>query len=100
MANAEKHFKGWYKLAVMQLKLAMAVVCLSAVPLSAQEVNQLTTEEQKQGYALLFNGRNLDGWDGDRQLWSVKDGVIVGCSDEHPFKVNTFLIHKEEQADF
>ncbi len=26
----------------------------------------------------LFNGRNLDGWDGDERLWSVRDGAIRG----------------------
>ncbi len=25
----------------------------------------------------LFNGKNLDGWEGHQQLWSVRDGVIV-----------------------
>ena len=25
----------------------------------------------------LFNGKNLDGWEGYEDLWSVKDGVIV-----------------------
>jgi len=73
---------------------------LIATCAAAQPANQLTPEEQQQGYRLLFNGRNLDGWDGDRQLWSVHDGAIVGCSDEHPFKVNTFLIYKDEFADF
>ena len=73
---------------------------LCAACAAAQPANQLTPEEQQQGYRLLFNGHNLDGWDGDRQLWSVHDGAIAGCSDEHPFKVNTFLIYKDEFADF
>ena len=53
------------------------------------------------GYTLLFNGKNLDGWDGDPALWSVQDGAIVGSSDGHPFKVNTFLIYKTRKfSDF
>jgi hypothetical protein len=62
--------------------------------------NQLTPEEKKEGYTLLFNGKNLDGWDGDPVRWSVQDGVIVGSSDGHPFKVNTFLIHKGTFQNF
>jgi hypothetical protein len=27
-----------------------------------------------------FDGRTLDGWDGDRAFWSVEDGAIVGRS--------------------
>ena len=80
------------KLAALALMLALGV--------SAAELNRLTPEERKQGYLLLFNGRNLDGWDGDPALWSVENGVIVGSSDGHPFKVNTFLIYKKPFAEF
>src|SRR5579872_5160653 len=84
----------------MLIKRAIAVACLGAAVVCAQPLNQLTPEEQKQGFFLLFNGKNLDGWDGNKQLWSVQDGSIVGCSDDHPFTVNTFLIYKDEFADF
>jgi hypothetical protein len=44
----------------------------------------------------LFNGKDLTGWDGDPQFWSVKDGVIHGStSKEKPAKGNTFLVYKE-----
>jgi hypothetical protein len=84
----------------MSTRQVIVLGWLFAACAAAQPANQLTPEEQQQGYRLLFNGRNLDGWDGDRQLWSAHDGNIVGCSDEHPFKVNTFLIYKDEFADF
>lgn len=48
----------------------------------------------------LFNGKSLDGWDGDRTLWRVENGAIVGDSDGRPFKVNTFLILKKKYTDF
>lgn len=41
----------------------------------------------------LFNGTNLEGWDGDTRLWSVKDGVIHGeTTPENKANGNTFLI--------
>lgn len=41
----------------------------------------------------LFNGRNLEGWDGDPKYWSVKEGAITGqTTAENPLKINTFLI--------
>lgn len=41
----------------------------------------------------IFNGKNLKGWDGDADFWSVKDGVIHGeTTDEKRAKNNTFLI--------
>jgi Domain of Unknown Function (DUF1080) len=67
-----------------------------ATALAGADLNTLTPAEQKEGYSLLFNGKNLDGWDGDPALWSVQDGAIVGSSDNHPFKVNTFLVYKKQ----
>lgn len=41
----------------------------------------------------LFNGRSLDGWNGDPRLWSVRDGVIHGeTTPEKAADGNTFLI--------
>lgn len=51
---------------------------------------------------VLFNGKDLDGWDGDPRLWTVKDGVIHGeTTKEVPTKGNTFLIYKNAKpGDF
>jgi hypothetical protein len=67
---------------------------------SPQAINTLTPQEKNEGFTLLFNGKNLDGWDGDPVRWSVQNGVIVGSSDGHPFKVNTFLIYKGTYKNF
>ena len=43
----------------------------------------------------LFDGKTLDGWDGNPLHWSVEEGVIVGVNTvENPTKGNTFLIWK------
>lgn len=47
----------------------------------------------------LFNGKDLDGWEGHKDLWSVRDGVIVGKNTE-PIKVSTYLLTKEKYGDF
>ncbi len=45
------------------------------------------------GFKNIFNGKNLSGWDGNKEFWSVKDGVITGqTTAEHAVKGNTFLI--------
>lgn len=47
------------------------------------------------GMVQLFNGKDLTGWDGDPQLWSVKDGVLRGeTTPENPAKGNTFIVWK------
>ena len=52
------------------------------------------------GYISVFNGRNLEGWDGDTALWTVENGALAGSTDGHPIKQNTFLIYKQPYADF
>ena len=32
------------------------------------------------GFTPLVNGKDLTGWEGDTQLWSAKDGMLVGHS--------------------
>ncbi len=51
-------------------------------------------------FRAIFNGENLDGWDGDERFWSVEDGVIVGESTaDNPVPHNTFLIWDEGEVD-
>ena len=63
------------------MRVAFVVFLLVALvhPASPQALNTLTPQEKKDGFTLLFNGKNLDGWDGDPVRWSVQNGVIVGC---------------------
>ena len=39
--------------------------------------NKLTEQEKADGFKLLFNGRNLRGWQGNTKGYLVKDGTIV-----------------------
>jgi hypothetical protein len=61
---------------IASLTLATAWAGAPAAP--EQAVNQLTAEEQAEGYELLFNGQNLDSWVlmGKPEGWKVQDGVI------------------------
>ena len=45
------------------------------------------------GFAPIFDGKTLDGWDGDPDHWKVEDGCITGVNTaEKPTKGNTFCI--------
>lgn len=47
-------------------------------------------------YRELFNGRDLTGWEGDPNVWRVRDGILVGeTKASTDIKTNTFLIWKE-----
>jgi hypothetical protein len=44
----------------------------------------------------IFNGKDLSGWKGNADLWSVEDGCITGRTNaEKPLKFNTFLIWEQ-----
>ena len=53
-------------------------------------------------YEILFNGKDLSGWKGLEQFWSVQGGNIVGqTTKENPTKGNNFLVWRGgEVADF
>lgn len=45
------------------------------------------------GFVSIFDGKTLDGWDGDSTYWSVEDGVLVGeVTPETVMKRNSFII--------
>ena len=46
-------------------------------------------------FVSLFDGKTLEGWDGDPRFWRVEEGAIVGqtTADVNP-ENNTFLIHR------
>ncbi len=49
------------------------------------------------GFRPLFDGKTLEGWEGDARLWSVRDGAIVGSTDHTKITHNTFLIYRKAQ---
>jgi acetyl esterase/lipase len=48
----------------------------------------------------IFDGKSLEGWDGNPAFWSVEDGAITGrTTKENPTKGNTFLIWRGGEVD-
>jgi hypothetical protein len=53
------------------------------------------------GSGSFFNGKDLTGWEGKTNLWSVSpEGAIVGSTYPEGIKGNTFLCSKEKYKDF
>jgi hypothetical protein len=45
------------------------------------------------GFQILFNGKDLSGWDGPRMIWSVQDGAITGrTTEQNQVKENAFSV--------
>jgi choline-sulfatase len=47
----------------------------------------------QEGFVSLFNGKNLQGWEGDPQYWSVEEGALTGKADGS-LKMNRFITWK------
>ncbi|HEX5445226.1 MAG TPA: DUF1080 domain-containing protein [Pirellulales bacterium] len=58
-----------------------------------------TPPAEPAGMRVIFNGKDLTGWDGDPRLWSVREGAIRGeTTAENPAKGNTFILWKNGQT--
>jgi hypothetical protein len=66
---------------------------------AAKAATVVPPREGKSETVKLFNGTNLEGWEGHEHLWSVKDGVIVAKNTD-PIKVSTYLLTKKKYSDF
>lgn len=54
----------------------------------------------EEGFEPLFDGRSLEGWEGDQKVFRVEDGAIVGGSLSARVARNEFLCTKRDYADF
>lgn len=81
----------------------LSLLLLTAISFAGFTAAPARAADLEEGFEWLFDGKTLNGWDGDPKFWSVRDGgVITGeTTKENPTKGNTFLIYrKEEVADF
>lgn len=59
-------------------------------------LTSLTANAQQDAFKEIFNGKDLSGWKGNPELWSVEDEALTGrTSAENPIKFNTFLVWQE-----
>jgi hypothetical protein len=75
------------------MRFCTPVLVLSLIGMSGLRVRAADEKDA------LFNGKDLTGWDGLPDYWSVKDGAIVG-STPNGLKFNTFLCSKKKYKDF
>jgi hypothetical protein len=69
---------------------SMAVLVLVALGLAEEEAKPTP----------LFDGKTLEGWEGDLKVFRVEDGAIVGGSLKERVAHNEFLCTKKEYGDF
>lgn len=86
-----------------RLFIASLAGCYSTSMISAQQAAQPYIPKQsdrpqpiegdKAGFVSIFDGKSLDGWEGDPKYWRVADGNMTGeITPDTVIKSNTFII--------
>ena len=81
------------------LKLVASGVALSALVL-VYATNTAMSQTAGDGFTVLFDGKNLDHWQGDgKAQFAIEDGAIVAKGKKDP-KDTAFLISNDKYKDF
>jgi hypothetical protein len=93
-------------LASLSLTIGILAVGLSSTTAADKDKDSPAKEapivkplEGKSETIKLFNGKDLDGWDYNKELWSVEDGEIVGKNKDE-VKVSTYCMTNRTFSDF
>ncbi len=76
----------------MRLLTLTILLALAGSAWAADDVNTPSDKEEKDGFTVLFNGKDLDGWQGDVKGYAVEDGVLKCLGGN--------LLTEKEYADF
>lgn len=70
------------------------------LPLALSLVFALPIVARADDWESLFNGKDLSGWKGKPELWSVKEGAITGYTKDGKIGGNSFLVWDGKVKDF
>ena len=82
--------------------LAILGIAGTQTPGLAQRNKTQNTKNKQDGFVQIFDGKTLNGWDGDPTYWRVENGNLVGeITPATLLKTNSFVIWKGGQpGDF
>lgn len=69
-------------------------LALGAMVLALSSPVASGAEPPPEGFVAIFNGEDLDGWEGSPKYWSARDGALVGTADG-TLKYNRFITWKK-----
>ena len=81
-----------HRLHWVSLFLIVIAVCCGSATSSAAELPE--------GFTSLFDGKSLDGWEGNEKMFRVEDGCIVGGNLKERIPHNEFLCTTKEYENF
>ena len=83
------------KLIVRLSQLWIAPLLLLAIPCASAQEKPL-----EPGFVQLFDGKTLEGWEGNRDYFRVEQGAIVAGTLSKKIPHNEFLCTQQKYADF
>ncbi len=76
---------------------ALVVFAIIASARSEEPETPPATKEAPKGFVSLFDGKSLEGWEGDPIFWTVENGCITGRStDKTPVPYSEYLVWQGE----
>lgn len=83
------------------------VCCLTTIALfvsgkapAGQRAADERADVEENGFTALFNGSDLQGWNGDKSIFRIEDEAIVGGTLKEKIDHNYFLSTDAEYSDF
>ncbi len=78
-----------------QKKVATLLFLITLLPFYSAALNSASGDDAS---GKIFDGKSLNGWEGDQKLWRVEDGVLIGETTT-PLKRTTYLIWRQGTVD-
>ncbi len=93
MIMNQKYKMPWGLNLIVSLLVILVLVCCKT---------NGTNSQIKPGFVKIFDGRTLNGWEGDQTYWRVENGNLVGeITPSTPLKHNSFIIWRgDTPGDF
>ncbi len=82
------------------MRYVTSMLCLCALSVAMSRSTEAADKKIEPGFVAIFDGKTLDGWEGNREMFRVEDGAIVAGTQEKRIPNNEFLCSKKKYGDF
>lgn len=81
-------------------RIGCSLIFATALMLAAATAQESGSESATDGWVSLFDGKSLDGWNGDEKWFRVQSGEIIAGSATERIDHNQFLCTNKTYRDF
>lgn len=87
---------------ILQVTFALLILAGASLSTSAQQRGWPVATNDETVFVSIFDGKTLNGWQGDTNYWRVENGCLVGeVTPTNLLKINSFIVWRGgETRDF